>query len=73
MRSDKLGLRVTETKLCYEAGCEVETVHVAVCLSQCALRDERYVDKLSNLLSLTECGFYDLLEEDGLFCLNMDV
>ena len=38
-----------------------------------SLRDERYVNKLSNLLSLTECGFYDHLEEDGLFYLNMDV
>ena len=35
------------------------------------LRDGRYVNKLSNLLSLTECRFYDHLEEDGLFCLNM--
>jgi len=26
---------------------------------------------LSNLLSLTECRFYDHLEEDGLFYLNM--
>ena len=31
------------------------------------------MNKLSNLLSLTECGFYDHLEEDGLFYLNMDV
>ena len=38
-----------------------------------SLRDGRYVNKLSNLLSLTECGFYDHLEEDGLFYLNMDV
>ena len=38
-----------------------------------SLRNERYVNKLSNLLSLTECGFHDLLEEDGLFYLNMDV
>ena len=38
-----------------------------------SLRNERYVNKLSNLLSLTECGFYDHLEEDGLFYLNMDV
>ena len=37
------------------------------------LRDRRYVDKLSNLLSLAECGFYGHLEEDGLFYLNMDV
>ena len=37
------------------------------------LRDRRYVNKLSNLLSLTECGFYDHLEEDGLFYLNMDM
>ena len=37
------------------------------------LRDGRYVNKLSNLLSLTECGFYDHLEEDGLFYLNMYV
>ena len=37
------------------------------------LRNERYVNKLSNLLSLTECGFHDLLEEDGLFYLNMGV
>ena len=36
-----------------------------------SLRDGRYVNKLSNLLSLTECGFYDRLEEDGLFYLNM--
>ena len=31
------------------------------------------MNKLSNLLSLTECGFYGHLEEDGLFYLNMDV
>ena len=37
------------------------------------LRDRRYVKKLSNLLSLTECGFYGHLEEDGLFYLNMSV
>ncbi len=37
------------------------------------LRDARYVNKLSNLLSLTECGFYGHLEEDRLFYLNMDV
>jgi hypothetical protein len=36
-----------------------------------SLRDGRYVNKLSNLLSLTECGFYDHLEEDGLFYLDM--
>ena len=36
-----------------------------------SLRDGRYVNKLSNLLSLTECGFYDRLEEDGSFYLNM--
>ena len=36
-----------------------------------SLRNERYVNKLSDLLSLTECRFYDHLEEDGLFCLNM--
>ena len=35
------------------------------------LRDGRYVNKLSDLLSLTEYRFYDHLEEDGLFCLNM--
>ena len=35
------------------------------------LRDGRYVNKLSNLVSLTECRFYDHLEEDGLFCFNM--
>ena len=33
----------------------------------------RYVNKLFNLISLTECGFYGHLEEDGLFYLNMDV
>ena len=38
-----------------------------------SLRDGRYVNKLSNLLSLTECGFYDHLEKDRLFYLNMDV
>ena len=38
-----------------------------------SLRDARYVNKLFNLLSLTECGFYGHLEEDGLFYLNMDV
>ena len=37
------------------------------------LQDGRYVKKISNLLSLTECGFYDHLEEDGLFYLNIDV
>ena len=37
------------------------------------LRDRRYVKKMSNSLSLTECGFYGHLEEDGLFYLNMDV
>ena len=37
------------------------------------LRDGRYVNKLSNLLSLTECGFYDHLEEDRLLYLKMDV
>ena len=36
------------------------------------LRDERYVNKLSNLLCLTECGFYDRLEEGGLVGPNMD-
>ena len=36
-------------------------------------RKVREKKKLSNLLSLTECGFHDLLEEDGLFYLNMDV
>ena len=38
-----------------------------------SLRDGRYVNKLSNLLSLTECGPYGHLEKDGLFYLNMDV
>ena len=38
-----------------------------------SLRDARYVNKLFNLLSLTECGFYGHLEEDRLFYLNMDV
>ena len=38
-----------------------------------SLRDARYVNKLFNLLSLTECGFYGHPEEDGLFYLNMDV
>ena len=37
------------------------------------LWDRRYVTKLSNLLSLTEYGFYGHLEEDGLFYLNMHV
>ena len=37
------------------------------------LRDARYVNKLFNFISLTECGFYGHLEEDGLFYLNMDV
>ena len=37
-----------------------------------SLRDARYVNKLFNLLSLTECGFYGHLEEDRLFYLNMD-
>ena len=36
------------------------------------LRDERYVNKLSNLLCLTGCGFYDRLEEGGLVGPNMD-
>ena len=36
------------------------------------LRDERYVDKLSNLLCLTGCGFYDRLEEGGLVGPSMD-
>ena len=35
------------------------------------LRDERYVKKLSNLLCLTRCGFYDRLEEGGLVGPNM--
>ena len=35
------------------------------------LRDERYVKKLSNLLCLTRCGFYDPLEEGGSVCPNM--
>ena len=35
------------------------------------LRDERYVKKLSNLLCLTKCGFYDRFEEGGSVCLNM--
>ena len=35
------------------------------------LRDERYVKKLSNLLCLIRCGFYDRLEEGGLVCPNM--
>ena len=35
------------------------------------LRDERYVNKLSNLLCLTECGFYDRLEEGGSVGPNM--
>ena len=42
-------------------------------IGETSLRDGGYVNKLSNLLSLTECGFHDLLEEDGLFYLNMDV
>ena len=37
------------------------------------LRDKRCVKKFSNLLCLTEWGFYGHLEEDGLFYLNMDV
>ena len=37
------------------------------------LRDERYVNKLSNLLCLTGCGFYDRLEEGGLVGPNMDM
>ena len=35
------------------------------------LRDERYVKKLSNLLCLTRCGFYDHLEEDRSIYINM--
>ena len=38
-----------------------------------SLRDARYVNKLFNLLSLTECGPYGHLEKDGLFYLHMDV
>ena len=34
-------------------------------LERPTLRDERYVKKLSNLLCLTRCGYYDHLEEDG--------
>ena len=37
------------------------------------LQNARYVNKLFNLISLTEWGFYGHLEEDGLFYLNMDV
>ena len=37
------------------------------------LRDGRYVNKLSNLLSLTECGPYGHLEKEGLFYLHMGV
>ena len=36
------------------------------------LRDERYVNKLFNLLCLTEFGFYDRLDEGGLVGPNMD-
>ena len=35
------------------------------------LRDGRWVDKLSNLLCLTGCGFYACLEEGGLVGPNM--
>ena len=35
------------------------------------LRDGRQVNKLSNLLCLTRCGFYDCLEEGGLVGPNM--
>ena len=31
------------------------------------------MNKLFNLISLAECGFYGHLEEDGLFYLNMGV
>ena len=30
-------------------------------------------DKLSNLMFLARCGFYDHLEEEGLFHPNMDI
>ena len=45
----------------------------ATWLDQPAPWGERCVKKFSNLLCLTECGFYGHLEEDGLFYLNMDV
>jgi len=35
------------------------------------LRDERYVNKLSNLLCLTGCGYHDHLEKGGLVGPNM--
>ena len=37
------------------------------------LRDGRWVNKLSNLLCLTGCGFHDRLEEGGLVCPNMSM
>ena len=37
------------------------------------LRDERYVKKLSNLLCLTRCGFYDCLDVGGSVCPNMSI
>ena len=40
-------------------------------LERPTLRDERYVKKLSNLLCLTRCGYYDHLEEDGQLYPNM--
>ena len=42
-------------------------------IGETSLRDGGYVNKLSNLLSLTECGPYGHLEKDGLFYLHMDV
>ena len=42
------------------------------CFEESTLRDERYVNKLSNLLCLTGWGFYDRLEEGGLVGPNMD-
>ena len=40
-------------------------------LEESTLRDERYVNKLFNLLCLTGCGYHDHLEKGGLVGPNM--
>ena len=42
-------------------------------LEESTLRDERYVNKLSNLLCLTGCGYHDHLEKGGLVGPNMSM
>ena len=53
---------------CPSCGC-VESIDNMVGLITSMRRKVR--EKFSNLLCLTECGFYDRLEEGGLICPNM--